>query len=421
MEPELDLGYPESPKSQQKSQQSVGWAGGDMPGSKRLMSGKDTWQLRVYLGRDSNGRVKHLHRTFRGSGRAADRELARLVTEQDLKPAPVEDEPSQWGPKTTVNDAITAWKENGWQDLSPKTTLGYESIWNRSVKESIGTRRISSLNSYDVEKFFRGLKAQGNGPSTVRQVRALLSRACKLARKWSGGTLPNPIAEAELPTWKMDERPAEVRSPELAEVQMILEAARNHDERFGAYVRIVAATGMRRGEACGLRWTDIDFQGAKVKIDESVISADGGAVVKSPKTRASIRTVALDDDTIAVLRQLRKSQAQFAKACSVPLDEEGFAFSFEPGGGVPPHPDTMTQLFAKVRKGACVASDIHLHSLRHFQATSLDPVLPEKQKQVRLGWSTVHMARHYTDAIGAEDRKAADHMGQLLSSEVLND
>ena len=84
-----------------------------MPGSKRPMSAKDTWQLRVYIGRDSKGRVKHLHRTFRGSERAADRELARLITEQDLKPAPVTDEPTQWGPKTTVNDAIAAWKENG--------------------------------------------------------------------------------------------------------------------------------------------------------------------------------------------------------------------------------------------------------------------------------------------------------------------
>jgi hypothetical protein len=54
--------------------------------------------------------------------------------------------------------------------------------------------------------------------------------------------------------------------------------------------------------------------------------------------------------------------------------------------------------------------------LRHFQATSLDAVIPERQKQARLGWSTVHMARHYTDAISSEDRKAAEHIGTLLDS-----
>jgi len=384
-------------------------------GSKRLIRGKDTWQLRVYIGRDSNGRVRHLHRNFQGSARAADRELARLVTEQELLPVPIPEEPTAWGPTTTINDAITAWKANGWEDLSPKTTLGYQSTWDCHVKKSIGTRRIATLNTYDVERHFRRLKSEGSGQSSVRQVRALMNRACKLARKWSGGTLPNPVAEAELPSWAMDERPDEVRSPELAEVQALLKAATAHDERFGAFVRIVAATGMRRGEACALRWSDIDFEGACVTVDESVISAQGGAIVKPPKTRASIRSLALDDDTLAVLRHLRDAQLKLAGACSIVLEDKGFAFSFDPGGTIPPHPDAMSHLFSQTRDAAKVARDIHLHSLRHFQATALDPVLPERQKQARLGWSTVHMARHYTDAIGAEDRKAAVHIGKLLS------
>jgi integrase len=53
--------------------------------------------------------------------------------------------------------------------------------------------------------------------------------------------------------------------------------------------------------------------------------------------------------------------------------------------------------------------------LRHFQATALDAVISERQKQSRLGWSTVHMARHYTDAVDEEDRRAAEHLGRLLS------
>jgi integrase len=389
-----------------------------MPGSKRLIRGKDTWQLRVYVGRDSNGRVRHVHRTFQGSQRAADRELAKLVVAQALAPAPVPEAPTVWGPMTTINDAITAWKANGWEDLSPKTTLGYEGTWNGHIKEMIGTKCIASLGTYDVERYLRRLKSDGSGPSTVRQVRALLNRACKLARKWSGGTLPNPIAEAELPSWSIDEWPDEVRSPELAEVQALLKAATGHDERFGVFVRTVAATGMRRGEVCALRWSDIDFENAAVTVDESVISAGGGAFVKSPKTRASIRSVALDDDTVAVLRRLREYQVELAEVCSTELRDEGFVFSFEPGGARPPHPDAMSHLFTKVRDAAGIASDIHLHSFRHFQATALDPVLPERQKQARLGWSTVHMARHYTDAIGAEDRKAAVHIGQLLSAKA---
>jgi integrase len=53
---------------------------------------------------------------------------------------------------------------------------------------------------------------------------------------------------------------------------------------------------------------------------------------------------------------------------------------------------------------------VHLHSLRHFQATEIDRVISERQKQARLGWSIVQMARHYTDRVESEDPRAADHI-----------
>jgi integrase len=162
--------------------------------------------------------------------------------------------------------------------------------------------------------------------------------------------------------------------------------------------------------------SDIDWRGATVTVDEAVIPSNGGAVIKSPKTRTSIRTVAIDKTTLAQLRTLHKEQERLATNGGVALPGEAFAFSAEPGGLVPPYPDTISRAFAKARKAAKLPDDLRLHSLRHFQATSLDTVIPERQKQARLGWSTVHMARHYTDAISNEDQKAAEHIGTLLDS-----
>ena len=147
------------------------------------------------------------------------------------------------------------------------------------------------------------------------------------------------------------------------------------------------------------------------------MAAKGGAVAKGPKTKASIRTVAVDGGTIAVLEALRSSQAQLAKICEMVLSDDGFVFSAEPGGKIPPHPEAMTHTFIKVRKQAAVAADVHLHSLRHFQATILDPVIPERQKLARLGWATVRMARYYTDGLADEDRRAAEHVGRVLNNE----
>jgi integrase len=241
-----------------------------------------------------------------------------------------------------------------------------------------------------------------------------MHRACRLARKWSGGVLPNPIADTELPTWALDEQ-GEVRAPTVEEVRALIATAQKADVRFAAVLRVVAATGMRRGEVCALRWRDVDFDNGVVRINESVVAAMGGAIVKAPKTRASIRTVAIDSGTVSVLRDIRTNQTVLADTCGLKLAPEGFLFSSEPGAMTPPHPDVLSHSFASIRAKAKVATDVHMHSLRLFHATALDPVISEAQKQARLGWSTVKMARHYTDSVPGEDRRAADHVGSLLS------
>jgi integrase len=377
--------------------------------------GPHTWELRIFLGRDRRGAVRHKSKLFRGSRRAAERELAALVAAQDFEPeSPPEQATKRWNRSTTINEAIEAWKDNGWGDLSPVTVRRYENVWRLHIERSIGKERIASLTPYDVEQYFRQLKTKGVGRETVRYVRAMLNRACKLARKWSANELINPIADTELPSWGINGAPGPVRSPTVEEVRRLLHKAEELDPRYATCLRVIAATGTRRGEAGALRWSDIDWKTGQLTIDESVIPADGGAIVKSPKTRTSIRQVTVDAGTLAQLKALRSDQRRLAKDAGVELTDDGFIFSAEPDGSLPPYPDTISRAFSKARVAAEIPDDIHLHSLRHFQATSLDAVIPERQKQARLGWSTTHMARHYTDAITAEDRRAAQHIGALL-------
>ena len=247
-------------------------------------------------------------------------------------------------------------------------------------------------------------------------MRSVLNRACRLARKWSGNTLPNPIADTELPTWPLEQMPEPVRAPTVDEVRRLMASVLNLDLRYATCLRVIAATGIRRGEACALRWSDIDWDERVLTIDESVIPSNGGATVKSPKTRASIRHLAIDSGTLSHLRSLRNEQERLAADAGVALSDNGFAFSVQPDGTTPPYPDTVSRAFTKARVDANLPADLHLHSLRHFQATSLDAIVPERQKQARLGWSTAHMARHYTDAITSEDQKAAEHIGSLLDA-----
>jgi hypothetical protein len=120
------------------------------------------WELRVFLGRDARGNVRHGYQTFRGGKRATEHELSRLVSavEQEPVPPPVVDVP-RWNDRTTINDAIRGWRDNGWEDPSPSTVRRHETMWMKHVHRSIRSERPATLDPSDVEKYFRRLKADG--------------------------------------------------------------------------------------------------------------------------------------------------------------------------------------------------------------------------------------------------------------------
>jgi hypothetical protein len=100
--------------------------GSSLAGSIRLKDHRpNVRELRIYVGRASTGRVRHRQATFHGTRRQADRELARLVAEQEAAPAAVPEEPVAWGPTTTVNDAIAAWRETGGKIFRPRPPAAF--------------------------------------------------------------------------------------------------------------------------------------------------------------------------------------------------------------------------------------------------------------------------------------------------------
>jgi len=154
-----------------------------MDGSMRLRKAPDTWELRIYLGRTDQGKVRHKYVTFIGKQGEAKRELRRLSLEAAQRPAEKIDSSDRWGKATTFNDLINAWKLNGWQDLSPKTVSNYESLCRLYISRSIGQKKVASIGVYDLESYFRTLADNGLGVSGVRQVRAILHKAATLGRK----------------------------------------------------------------------------------------------------------------------------------------------------------------------------------------------------------------------------------------------
>jgi len=68
-------------------------------------------------------------------------------------------------------------------------------------------------------------------------------------------------------------------------------------------------TGMRRGEAVGLRWADIDLDRGVLSVRRAIASVDGAAVEMEPKTQKGRRAIALDPATVDALRKQRDRQS----------------------------------------------------------------------------------------------------------------
>ena len=175
------------------------------------------------------------------------------------------------------------------------------------------------------------------------------------------------------------------------------------------------ATGCRRGEACALRWTDIDLEKAELCIGRSIATVDGRVYEKSTKTHQS-RRLALDPATVDELRTHRRRMRERALQLGTALLADAHVFS-DPEGR-PWRPDVCTNRFGRLRQGLGL-STVRLHDLRHFVATVLgDGGVPIATISSRLGHrDTATTLNIYTHALPATDQRAAAYLGSLLAPE----
>jgi integrase len=159
------------------------------------------------------------------------------------------------------------------------------------------------------------------------------------------------------------------------------------DHRLHAAFVLLATTGMRRGEALGLRWSDLDLTAGRLSITRTVIAVNHVIQIGSPKTARARRTVALDPGTIAVLRKHRQQQLEERLLMGSGFTDHDLLFC-RPDGG-PLHPERFARTF-QIEATRAGLPRIRLHDLRHTWAT-LALVAGEHPKvvQERLGHANV--------------------------------
>jgi integrase len=368
------------------------------------------WRLRVYTGRRANGSPIQIAKTLElgdgkpGSGsRLADRELANMVAKYGNGTAPTDN--------ATVDELLDRFLAHRKSRLSPTTIRAYVSVADTWIRPELGKVKLSRLTAMHLDGLYTNMTDAGKTPATVRRAHALMSSALVQGRKWrlvesnvAIDASPPPAAEVRL------------KVPTPDQVTAIIEAAEEIEPTMASLLFIAAVTGARRGELCGLRWTDLDEKAGTLTIARSVYETREGAgwAVKDPKTR-QVRRIALDKASLEVLRRERKNRDGLARKLGVVTLADGFIFSRSPIGAEPIGPDAVTR-FAK-RAAAKAGVETHLHALRHFSATQaiaagFDPVTVGG----RLGHADTSMTlRVYSHALEQRDRDLADTLGRALT------
>jgi integrase len=226
--------------------------------------------------------------------------------------------------------------------------------------------------------------AAGLDRRTVNYIHTILHRALKDAVRW-GRLLRNPADAADPP--RAGQKSDGVHAWDAPTLRQFLDASRAAEDRHHALWVLLATTGMRRGEALGLRWSDVDLDAGRARIVQTIIQTRNVVSVGEPKTARGRRPISLDAATIAVLRAHRHRMLQERLLVGPDFDDLGLVFHQPDGSWL--RPDAVSEVFLRrvLRHGL---PRLTLKGLRHTWATlALEQGIHPRVVQERLGHSTI--------------------------------
>jgi integrase len=364
------------------------------------------FQVKVYAGRDpATGRKRQLSGTA-ATLAEAKRLRTRLQAEVDAG--------RHAGPQATVADLLARWLAQLAamvpQHRSPASLAAAERHIRLHLAPQLGHLRVATLTRGDIAGCYDRLQLS---PAHLHRVHDTLHSALARAVRW-GWRPDNPADQLDLPARR---RPA-LRPPTPAEVARLLIAVEAVDPLFGLWLRLQAVTGCRPGESCALRWSHLDLEAGEVLLARA-ISRGGrgqGLVDRDVTKGGEPRRIALDPQTVSMLREHRRRALQDALACGVRLGD-GYVFSSEVDGSRPMRPDSLSKRFRRAAD-ALDLPHVQLYGLRHFAITAmLASGVDVRTVAGRVGHASAKMTLDtYGHFVRAADRRAADLLAEALGT-----
>ena len=311
----------------------------------------------------------------------------------------------------TVGQWMDVWFENYAKiKVRPSSHQTYRGYIENHIKPNIGSIPLNKLTSLELQKLYKKLlgngrveriesKKQPKGLSakTVRNINQIICSALNLAIE-QRLILTNPADACALP--KLEHR--EMKTLPVEQLTSFLREAKESGVFEMYYIEL--ATGLRRGELLGLKWSDIDLEHGSLRVQRQIARIDGEIVEAPLKTKNAYRTLPLSADAIDVLKTQEKK-----------CGNSQYVFPSPTGG--PISPDSVLHMLHRVLKRAGLPK-VRFHDLRHTFATlALQNGVDIKTVSGMLGhFSAGFTLDTYAHVTTATQKEAANTMEKVLAN-----
>ena len=315
--------------------------------------------------------------------------------------------------KQTVAAFLPEWLESAKPGLKPRTIDDYDTVVRLHLVPTLGKVRLVRLTPQHVQALMASKLKDGLSPRRVQIIQVVLHRALRQAEQW-GLVSRNVASLVDRP--KVHRHEIEPLTPEDA--RKLLDSLKG--DRLEALYSVALAVGLRRGEALGLRWKDIDLEAKhpSLRVTQALQRYGGSLHLDEPKTERSRRTIVLPQVVVNALRRHMVRQLEERLKLGPAWNDAGLVFTTMIG--TPLEPRNVLRHF----KAALVTAEIEekrFHDLRHTSASLLlaQGVAPRVVMEI-LGHGSIGITMDiYSHVMPALERDAAAKMDDALTATVL--
>lgn len=327
----------------------------------------------VDLGRDHRNKRKQKWFSGYKTKREAEKDLPRVLYE--LQNGYKEPE------KMTLKEYFNQWLDKKKKTVAPGTYEHYEAYMRNHIIPALGNVKISKLDSYHIESFMKEVDEKDLAQRSKKHIYRILSNSLTDGKRY--GIDPDIMEDIDSP--RVDREEIEHWTQE--EVHQFLGSLKSKNHAMP--IILALATGMRRGEILGLRWSKINFENKTISVTHQLKKDVDGVWHLSPelKTKTSYRTIKIDDDTIEILKKHKVQQEKDKLKIGPDYEDKDLVCATTTGGFI--KPTYLRTVFNRTIKKSGVKK-ISFHGLRHTHATLLlQAGVHPKVVQERLGHRSI--------------------------------